>query len=132
MDPNEALKALRANPNRETFDALDTWLTSGGFLPTEWQPKQPETITDAGALWAYIMSGRHDYTRQELAEEIQDACAVGVRVDVTSDSLQFSYHNFPFRELPFPFTLAAYEAALDPVEDENAAAIDSVEDEEAE
>ena len=31
MDPNEALKALRANPTRETFDALDAWIMSGGY-----------------------------------------------------------------------------------------------------
>lgn len=124
MDPNEALKALRANPSRETFDALDTWLTNGGFLPTSWQSKQPETITDVAALWAYIMSGSHDFTRTELAEEIQDACAVAVTVDVTSDRLQFRYHCFPSLELTFPFTLDEYEAALDPV--------DPVEAEEAE
>lgn len=119
MDPNEALKALRANPNRETFDALDTWLTNGGFLPTAWQPKQPETITDAAALWAYIMSGRHDFTRCELAEEIQDACAVGVTVEVDSDGILFIYRNFDDRKLTFPFTLDEYEAALDPVEAED-------------
>lgn len=55
MDPDELLVALRdcaqdlingtdeytfaetANTMAEQFDALDTWLTNGGFLPGSWQ-----------------------------------------------------------------------------------------------
>jgi len=55
MDPNEALRAAREAVDRflyrhspeaaeelaERFVALDDWLTSGGFPPTDWQPKPP-------------------------------------------------------------------------------------------
>ncbi len=48
MDPNEALETLReayleANEYDqvgavlETFNALDEWITNGGFLPDDWQ-----------------------------------------------------------------------------------------------
>lgn len=56
MDPNEALKVLRGimravNSDTqevslediglaaEVFDSLDTWLSSGGFLPKAWEKK---------------------------------------------------------------------------------------------
>lgn len=47
MDPNETLRQLRGElatdrafigePVKELFEALDEWLTKGGFLPTEWE-----------------------------------------------------------------------------------------------
>ena len=57
MDPNEALRRLRAlvatirgSMNHydhrqvddliETFDALDDWLTKGGFLPATWMVRR--------------------------------------------------------------------------------------------
>lgn len=56
MDPNATLEALRelvrqwheaddlpedfdATRALELFDALDTWLKRGGFLPTSWERK---------------------------------------------------------------------------------------------
>jgi hypothetical protein len=50
MDPNETLRLLRANVAREQdgrdgshaeeiceyFQALDEWISKGGFLPAEW------------------------------------------------------------------------------------------------
>lgn len=54
MDPNAALATARSATNivltdddapapaaalAEAFDALDAWLTSGGFLPTEWSAR---------------------------------------------------------------------------------------------
>lgn len=47
MDPNEALRQLRHYVNHlltpenqeqacEAFNALDGWLSKGGFLPAEW------------------------------------------------------------------------------------------------
>lgn len=45
MDPNATLEQLREesrnNPDQDWTDlflALDMWLTSGGFLPSDWQP----------------------------------------------------------------------------------------------
>jgi ribosome assembly protein YihI (activator of Der GTPase) len=52
MDPNETLKRIRelvrairiSNDDEaiedltETFDSLDAWLISGGFLPEDWKP----------------------------------------------------------------------------------------------
>jgi hypothetical protein len=52
MDPTEALKQLRAlmveatrgdcegnlSEIVELFNGLDTWLTKGGFLPSQWTP----------------------------------------------------------------------------------------------
>lgn len=58
MDPDELLVALRdcaqdlingtdeytfaetANTMADQFDALDTWLTNGGFLPGSWQSQE--------------------------------------------------------------------------------------------
>lgn len=58
MDPNEALRQLRltikqmrvdtdpairqahADEIAEYFEALDEWLTRGGFLPEDWQGEQ--------------------------------------------------------------------------------------------
>jgi hypothetical protein len=44
MDPNETLCLLRQELKHgelecaaELFEALDTWLTKGGFLPVVWQ-----------------------------------------------------------------------------------------------
>lgn len=60
MDPNAALEQLReaiadaANPDQYTdrevaieqiaefFEALDNWLTNGGFLPGAWGQRAPE------------------------------------------------------------------------------------------
>ena len=43
MDPNETLRMLRRAIERreidaieDLFDALDIWLSSGGFLPDDW------------------------------------------------------------------------------------------------
>lgn len=45
MDPDQTLAALRAELHKtepdiaraaELFHALDHWMTSGGFLPTDW------------------------------------------------------------------------------------------------
>ena len=48
MDPNEALNRIREELELsdndvlvEVFNALDNWLTRGGFLPTEWERKKP-------------------------------------------------------------------------------------------
>lgn len=52
MDPNEALRVLRAmveavmtgdgcasvDELAEQFDALDEWIARGGFLPAAWSP----------------------------------------------------------------------------------------------
>jgi hypothetical protein len=47
MDPNATLDLLRDELERgelecaaELFDALDTWLKRGGFLPSDWQAGQ--------------------------------------------------------------------------------------------
>lgn len=58
MDPDELLVALRdcaqdiingtdeytfaetANTMAEKFEALDTWITNGGFLPSDWQSQK--------------------------------------------------------------------------------------------
>ena len=57
MDPNESLKRARAMLRRygetgdtadipdvatlaDAFEALDAWLSSGGFLPTAWERKR--------------------------------------------------------------------------------------------
>lgn len=53
MDPDAALKVLRGMVSRfqnddawidndfiEHFDALDKWITSGGFLPKDWAKKR--------------------------------------------------------------------------------------------
>lgn len=44
MDPNETLRRLRAafedgdaNGALDLFEALDEWLSEGGFLPTAWE-----------------------------------------------------------------------------------------------
>lgn len=55
MDPNAALAEIRrlyglaewtANPDLqelgEKVEALDDWLTSGGFLPDEWSTRRAE------------------------------------------------------------------------------------------
>lgn len=58
MDPNEALRELRdlvkdtlAGPLNQTaidlserFEALDAWLSKGGFLPKPWQPKHGNSV----------------------------------------------------------------------------------------
>src|ERR1700751_2999954 len=54
MDPNETLKALRylmqgnfvESQTRELFEALDEWLSKGGFLPSDWVSKQPNQSAD--------------------------------------------------------------------------------------
>jgi hypothetical protein len=50
MDPDEVLARLRALVDKDEwdaddmgamsdyFDALDTWLSKGGFLPAAWNP----------------------------------------------------------------------------------------------
>lgn len=49
MDPNEALKRLRKYASdtggefAETFEALDEWLSKGGFLPAAWRQVIPWT-----------------------------------------------------------------------------------------
>jgi len=65
MDPNETLKVLRAlvaevlgadrfegndadevlGELAEEFDALDKWITSGGFLPQDWRPASESTAS---------------------------------------------------------------------------------------
>lgn len=48
MDPNETLRRLRelcaldnchlfSTEIADLFEALDDWITNGGFLPTEWE-----------------------------------------------------------------------------------------------
>jgi hypothetical protein len=52
MDPNATLAIIRANVSAivwddeaditelaEAFEALDEWLKTGGFMPTEWERK---------------------------------------------------------------------------------------------
>lgn len=56
MDPNATLRRIRELTNREVterltldetqelrelFDALDGWITSGGFLPVAWNASHP-------------------------------------------------------------------------------------------
>jgi hypothetical protein len=67
MDPNEALKNAReaaariltmsnaerpegedANDLAEAFEALDGWLTGGGFPPDAWKPRVREQTTEEG------------------------------------------------------------------------------------
>ena len=69
MDPNEALKNAReaaafllSPPLRtegsdvikaaatlaEAFEALDGWLSKGGFLPHGWSPRKREQTTEEG------------------------------------------------------------------------------------
>lgn len=47
MDPNLTLAQLReaidtgdVDLTRELFDALDTWLQRGGFVPVPWMPSR--------------------------------------------------------------------------------------------
>lgn len=50
MDPNTTLTELRKYAIGETdqwallFEALDNWLTRGGFLPRPWQQAQDEHL----------------------------------------------------------------------------------------
>ena len=56
MDPNATLLAIReAVTNNEfaeaakLFDGLDYWLTRGGFLPSDWDNKEPMGKRELGA-----------------------------------------------------------------------------------
>lgn len=53
MDPNEALKRIRELINDgdsadvllvEAFEALDNWLSRGGFLPSAWVPEMGREV----------------------------------------------------------------------------------------
>jgi hypothetical protein len=78
MDPNETLRRMRelhTQWNEESaidsvdlaaamfdyFDALDTWLSRGGFLPDAWRQTLPKTINGMSADdWSDVRDER-DY-----------------------------------------------------------------------
>lgn len=88
MDPDEALAALRAmcaqwrglEPTRqmregddraealvEQFEALDGWLTGGGFLPKPWAPYSAAPVRLRGG---YVWHGAgHDAVADDLHHE---------------------------------------------------------------
>jgi len=73
MDPNAALDELRAIAARvradhrlthadveragELFDALDGWLTRGGYLPAPWDKARPVWAGGAGQFASLALSG---------------------------------------------------------------------------
>jgi hypothetical protein len=55
MDPNTALQNLRNALNsgdleeaRESFNALDGWLSSGGFIPVDWSHARTHALLFGG------------------------------------------------------------------------------------
>lgn len=78
MDPNEALRVLRltikqmrvdehpdirrahAEEIAEHFEALDGWLSTGGFAPQDWQPRSEPQPAEEPPL-AGCGSGEHPH-----------------------------------------------------------------------
>jgi hypothetical protein len=78
MDPNEALKQLRHYVNHlltpdnqeracEAFNALDQWLSNGGFLPADWSG---DRFTRADV--AVVVNAGVDMVVDELSQRERD------------------------------------------------------------
>lgn len=58
MDPNETLKNLRKYASDtggefgEQFEALDEWLSKGGFLPADWQTGRHNGVSGTRSAFA--------------------------------------------------------------------------------
>lgn len=79
VDENPDIRAAHADEVAEYVEALDEWLTEGGFLPHAWKagrpdfkpgPNQPGSIgiTDASGrmVWRFDYEHTHEYQGQKL------------------------------------------------------------------